>query len=71
MEKARVTFPTLYPEGSLGHDDLSSRDGLYFEARNEYELRKQIIELATERQMPVDVQKWPTGTFKMRILPIT
>lgn len=70
MEKARVTFPTLYPEGSLGHDDLSARDGHYFEARNEYELRKQITKFATERQMPVDVQKWPTGTFNMRIVPV-
>jgi len=34
---------TLSPEGSLGHDDLSARDGHYFEARNK-PLREIIID---------------------------
>lgn len=69
MTKARVTFPSLYPEGSLGHEDLSARNGHYFEAKTEYELMKEIEKYAIGERKPVDVQEWPSCEYKMRIVP--
>jgi hypothetical protein len=71
MTKARATLPTLYPEGSLGHKDLSVRNGHYFEAKTEYELTKKIEKLALYERKPIDVQEWPSGKFIMRIVPTT
>jgi hypothetical protein len=69
MTKARVTLPTLYPEGSLGHKDLAARNGHYFEAQTEYELNKQIERFAIRERKPVDVQEWPSCEYKMRVVP--
>lgn len=72
MVEARVTFPNQYPKGSLGHDDVSARQGHYIRANSKYDLDKKLNALAVEQQQPLDVQMdWISkDNIVTRIVPI-
>jgi hypothetical protein len=69
MTKARATFPEAYPEGCLGHDDTTCRNGHYFHGQNQEDILRQISEVSAKKNMIMDVQEWPSGKFLMRIVP--
>jgi len=70
MVKARVTFPHFYPEGSLGHNDVTAREGHYIEANNKYELEKKFCDMVLKEKKSIDVQDWPSGKNLTRISPV-
>jgi len=70
--KARLTFPNLYPEGSLGHKNTTARNGHYLEAPTRLELDRKINAFVCQNKQTVDAEiDWPNKNVTLlRVVPV-